>query len=135
MYGGFGLDENGEITEYNIWSNMDFLFHPIMTKRKLREAKAAEDIKRREEENRLRDAEYEKALKSLEELRKKYNIPQFASAGHASAVSIASDSSNEKPIKKKPVKQSQTNKSEKKQVAAKSITKSTTKKTPKGGKK
>lgn len=72
MYGGFGSGPNGEILQDNIWANMDFIFNPVTTKKKLRDAQKAEAMRKLEEENRRKNEEFETALKNLEELKKKY---------------------------------------------------------------
>lgn len=71
-YGNFGLDSNGNPTPYNIWSNMDFIFNPVTTKKEIREIKKAETLKKIEEENKKRNEEFEIALKNLEDLKKQY---------------------------------------------------------------
>ncbi len=74
MYGGFGIEPNGEILQDNIWANMDFIFNPVTTKKKIRDEQKAEAMKKIEEENKRKNEEFEAALKNLEELKKKYML-------------------------------------------------------------
>lgn len=93
----------------NIWTNMEFVYCPATTKKKLRDAQKEETIRKIEEENRQRNAEITKVLKNLEDFKKKCVTPEIK---------------NDTKI--------DTGSTQKKQKKA--VTKPTTKKTPKGKK-
>lgn len=121
MYGGFGYVPPEVLDTHNIWANMEFLYNPVKTKKQVREEKKAETMKKIEEENKKQNAEFEIALKNLEDLKQQY-------------LNIAQEITEPQQSKNKPIKQTKQIKQSKQNKQIQHNKKPIKNKTPKGKK-
>jgi hypothetical protein len=110
-HGNFGFNKKADISNDNIWANMDFYFRPSKTKGQVRKEQRDEAIQKHEEEKREKEKEHNDMLKNLEELRSRCGI-QVNANGHMTI---------QQPVqqKKQTAKQTKAQQATKKQAANK----------------